>query len=355
MKQIEENGMTPASATYAEKGLADFSELAYDVSKSNMERLHILLRVTPGNPGLLKSIALNMAYTKDPEAAIYGIWNRRLHEVLDLMPRFDSSEAITDPEQYGGKLKKMAEDVMSSGSYTGTIRQDILDSVAPDILSPASLSGLWFTLHDEIFNQAEKLIDSVAAMGLNMEYARSQLYVRQMLEKDEDILARHLAEYYIEDLDRMTSGYLCQKRDICEIGDEFDESYGSHYDAFSDLSGLLMEYNDALRVMECTVFVKWITDEEKLPLNKSVCYAFTEKEILFDSLEKKIGSSMNRLRKALPITSDTVVDGDTYTDDEIGKLFGQFEKAYDMLEDMKTDLAYLNEDMGTCCCGICEP
>ncbi|MCK4808394.1 MAG: hypothetical protein KAS90_02115 [Candidatus Aenigmarchaeota archaeon] len=355
MKKIEENGETPVSATYAEYGIADVSELAYVISKSHMGRLQALLRITPGNPGFLKSIALDMAYAKDPETAIYSIWDRKLHEGLDLLPRFDSCKATSIPELYGDGLKKMAEEIMSLSSYTGTIKPEILDSVAQDILSPASLSDLWFALHDEIYNQAEKLIDSVAAMGPDMEYARSQLYVRRMLEKDEDTLARRLVEYYIEDLDLMTSGYLCRKREICEIADEFDKSYGSHYDAFNDLSGLLQEYNAALRVMECAVFAKWITDERKIPLDKSVCNAFMEKEILLDSSEKKIGSSMNSLKQKLPITSGIVVDGDTYTDDEINKMFRQFEKAYDLLEDMKTDLAYLRGDMDTCCCRICEP
>jgi len=355
MKRIEENGKTPVSAAYVEYRIADVSELAYVISKSHMGRLHALLRITPGNPGLLKSMALDLAYAKDPETAIYSIWNPKLHEGLDLLPRFDSYKAISDPELYGNGLKKMAEEIMSSDSYTGTIKPEILDSVASDILSPASLSDLWFALHDEIFNQAEKLIDSVAALGPNMEYARSQLYVRQMLEKDEDTLAKHLVEYYIEGLDQMTSGYLCRKREICEIADAFDRSYGSHYDAFSGLSGLLLEYNDALRVMECAVFVKWITDERKIPLDKSACYAFKEKEILLDSLEKKIDRSMNSLRLKLPITSDTVVDGDIYTDYEINKMFRQFEKSYDLLEDMKTGLAYLRDDMSVCCYRICEP
>jgi len=353
MKKVEENGKTPASETYAEYGIADVSELAYVISKSHMGRLQALLRITPGNPGLLKSMALDMVYAKDPETAIYSIWDPKLHEVLDLMPRFDSYKAISDPEQYGRKLKKMAEDVMSLSGYTGSIKQDILDNVAQDILSPASLSDLWFALHDEIYNQAEKLIDSVAAMGPDMEYARSQLYVRQILEKDEDTLAKRLVEYYIEDLDQMTSGYLCRKREISDIADAFNKSYGSHYDAFSDLSGLLQEYNEILRVMECAVFAKWITDEKKIPLDKSACDIFMEQEILLDSSEKKIGGSMNSLKQKLPITSDTVVDGDTYTDDEINKMFRQFEKAYDLFEDMKTDLAYLRDDMNVCCCGVC--
>ncbi len=352
MKQIEENRKLTASATYAKSGMAYVSELAYDISKSDMDRMHILLRVTPGNPGILKSMALDMQYAADPESCIYSIWNKRLHEALDFLPRFDSSYALNDPERYSLELMDMVKDVMFSSSYTGTIRQEVIDDAG--INSYGSLYDLWFALHDEIFSQAEMLIDSAASMGHNIEYARSQLYVRQMLEKDEDVLAKHLVDYYVDSLDHMTSAYNLRKQDICAFADGLDECYDEFNSSFKGLSGLFEKYNEALRVMECTAFAKWITDEKKMPLDMSVYHAFTEMDMSLDQLKKSIDTSMNELKTELPLTSKTVVYGDTYTDNEIDRMFHQFENAYDMLEGLEDCRMHLVDDVCYCCIG-CEP
>lgn len=314
----------------------NISDRPYDISKSYMQRLNVLLSVQVGKPGLLLLKALDMSLAEDAQGYLYGRWNHQLHDALDFIPRFDMARAVNDTETYLSELTAMAQEITITGNYIGSIDPGFLNFEQKDNVDAGDADTLWSAIHDELYLQTENLLDMVGRVGYNVEGIRSQLFVRKMFEDGGEIFAKDLAALHTDALDLMTGEYIRRCNVISDIAEPFGGSYGLFDEDFNILSTLLQDYNDTLHEMECAMFTRWIADDRHIELGYDTVCGIREMDKIVEGLGNKILGAIETLSQKLPTNPYVVIDGDSYSDCDVDKMFRETECAYTMLEALES-------------------
>ncbi len=326
----------------------------YAISKSYMQRLDVLIKVQPGDVGLLFSKAFDMSLAGDAHQYLYGGWNRQLNETLDFIPRFDMDRAVNDTETYMSELTAMANEVTDTGNYTGSINPDLLDLWVNEDVTATDTDQLWSAIHNELYLQTENLLDMVSRVGYNVEGIRSQLFVRKMFEDSGETFAKDLAALYTDDLDLMSGVYVNRCNAISDIAEPFGGSYGLFNEDFKNLSNMLHDYNGTLHEMECAMFTRWIADGRNLELGYDTVRGISEMDKIVEPLGNKILAAIETLSQKLPTNPYIAIDGDSYSDGDLDNMFDTTVRAYTMLETLESDRTSVLYEFGLSYLDECE-
>ncbi|MCK5593892.1 MAG: hypothetical protein KAI18_01480 [Candidatus Aenigmarchaeota archaeon] len=337
MKKELSSDETPGKDPYGFWDMDNVPNGPYDISKSYMQRLNILLRVQEGDIGLLLLKAIDMSLTEDAHGYLYGRWNSQLHDALDFIPRFDMSRAVNDTDAYVSELAAMAQEITAANNYIGSINPKHLNLEETDNVDADDADRLWSAIHNELYLQTENLLDMVSRVGYNVEGIRSQLFVRKMFEDCGEIFAKDLAALYTADLDLMSGVYVKRCNVISNIAEPFGGSYGLFDEDFNGLSTLLQDYNDTLHEMECAMFTRWIADDRHIELGYDTVCGIRDMDKIVEGLGNKILGTIETLSQKLPTNPYVAIDGDSYSDVDIDKMFDNTERAYTMLETLESN------------------
>ena len=117
---------------------------------------------------------------------------------------------------------------------------------------------------------------------------------------------------------------------------------------------MLHDYNDTLHEMECVMFTRWVADDRHIELGYDTVHGISEMDRIVDGLGKKILGAIETLSQKLPTNLYVIIDGDSYSNVDIDKLFRETERAYTMLEALELNRTSVLYEFGLFYPNQCE-
>ncbi|NOQ56010.1 MAG: hypothetical protein GQ477_04365, partial [Nanohaloarchaea archaeon] len=106
------------------------------------------------------------------------------------------------------------------------------------------------------------------------------------------------------------------------------------------------DYDGTLHEMECAMFTRWIADERHIELGHDTVRGIGDMDKIVEPLGSRILRAIETLSRRLPISPYVAVDGETYSDVEIDKMFDCAERAYSMLEHLDANRELVLYELG---------